>query len=97
LGAPRTSSHDVIGDRFQTSGDPEVSELGQRFLNLKTARHRADYKLSTPSDVEDFSSVTVHLREARDLVATFRALPVGGLGDAAAAAIRAYEARSRGR
>lgn len=97
LGAPRSNSHDVIGDRFQTSEDPEISELGQRFLNLKSARHHADYKLTRPGDVEEPSTVAVHLREARDLVAVFGDLPTGALREAAERAIRAYEARYWGR
>lgn len=69
----------------------------QRFLDLKTARHRADYRWTLLADVEDPSSVAVHLREARELAAAFRDLPVGALSDAAAEAVRAYEARGRGR
>ena len=97
LGAPRSHSHDVIGDRFQTSGDPDISALGQRFLNLKSARHHADYKLYLPGDVEEPSKVAVHLREARDLVAVFSDLPTGALRQAAERAIGAYEERYRGR
>lgn len=67
LGAPRSNSHDVIGDRFQTSDDPEISEIGQRFLDLKAARHRADDRMSRPQGVEEPSSVMFHLREARAL------------------------------
>jgi uncharacterized protein (UPF0332 family) len=97
LGAARSNSHDVIGDRFQTSDDPEISELGQRFLNLKTARQHADYRISRPGSVEEPSSVMVHLREARELVDVFGELPTGALREAARRAILAYEGRSRGR
>ena len=97
LGAPRSNSHEVIGDRFQTSDHPEISELGQRFLNLKATRQHADYKISKPGGVEEPSSVMVHLREAHDLVVVFRDLPTGALEEAAKQAILAYEARSRGR
>ena len=97
LGAPRANSHDVIGDRFQTSDDPEISEIGQRFLDLKAARHRADYRLSQSQGVEDSSSVMVHLREARDLVGMFGELPTGALKEAATRAILTYEGWSRGR
>ena len=97
LGAPRSNSHEVIGDRFQTSDDPGISELGQRLLNLKAARHHADYEISGLGGVEEPSSVMVHLREAHDLVVVFRDLPTGALEEAAKQAILAYEARSRGR
>ena len=97
LGAPRSNSHDVIGDRFQTSEDPGISALGQRFLNLKSAQHHADYKLYLPGDVEEPPKVAIHLREARDLVAVFSDLPTGALRQAAERAIGAYEEGYRGR
>ncbi len=87
----------MIGDRFQTSDDPEISALGQRFLNLEAARHHADYKISRHGGVEEPSSVMVHLREARDLVDVFGDLPTGALREAAKRAILVYEGRSRGR
>jgi len=98
LGGPaRSSSHDLVGNRFQSSGDPAVSELGQRFLNLKAARHRADYTLADGLDVDDQATVATLVREARGLVAAFAHLPRGDLRGAAAGAIAAYERMLRGR
>jgi uncharacterized protein (UPF0332 family) len=96
LGASSTHSHDAIGDRFQTSDDPEISAIGQRFLSLKSARHRADYKLRPPADVEDAEIVAVTLSEARELFDVFQSLPVGARRGAAERAVRAYENRVRG-
>jgi hypothetical protein len=97
LGASPAHSHDEIGNRFQTSDDPVISSIGQRFLDLKSARQRADYKLRRPVDVEDAAFVTVQLREARELLAVFGDLPTGGRREAAQRAVRAYDARARGR
>lgn len=97
LGGPsRSSSHDLVGNRFQSSSDPDISELGQRFLNLKAARHRADYKLADGMDVENLATVGVLVREARVLVHAFEHLPHGDLRGAAVEAIAAYEKMYRG-
>jgi uncharacterized protein (UPF0332 family) len=98
LGGPkRSGSHEILGERFQSSRDPEVSALGQRFLDLKAARHRADYQLRDSDDVEDPTSVSALVREARSLVEAFSALPRGGRREAAERAIEAYERTYRGR
>jgi len=97
LGASSSHSHEEIGNRFQTSDDPEISSIGQRFLDLKSARHRADNKLRQPVDVEDAAFVALQLREARELFGVFQDLPTGGRRDAAQRAVRSYDARSRGR
>ncbi len=92
LGGPaRSSSHDLVGNRFQSSSDPAVSALGQRFLNLKAARNRADYTLDDGLDVESQSTVEVLVREAHGLLEAFEQLPHGDLRLAAEEAIEAYE------
>ena len=98
LGGPaRSSSHDVIGDRYLVSQDPDVSALGQRFLNLKAARHRADYKLADGADVDEPVSVAALMHEARELAGAFADLPRGALREAAAGAVVAYERMYRRR
>lgn len=98
LGGPaRSSDHELTGARFQSSADPVISELGQRFLNLKTARHRADYRLAGGADVEDPVAVAALVREARELAEAFKELPRGPLREAAAGAISEYERMYRGR
>ncbi len=97
LGGMRLSSHDAVGDGFQTSVDPEVSELGQHLLDIKSSRHEADYKLARPGIVENGASVQVLSRESRALFATFADLPSGPSRAAAVSAIRTYDGRTLGR
>lgn len=97
LGGPaRSSSHDLVGSRFRSSSDPDVSALGERFTNLRAARNRADYQLSDGLDVDDPTSVAVLVREARALSDAFADLPRGDLREAASRAIAAFDRLYRG-
>jgi hypothetical protein len=92
LGARRSSSHDVVGLRFQASPDGAVRAIGDAFLGLEAQRVESDYRLRSPSVVEDGDNVMAIVDDARQMCAVLADLPGGPLASAAAAGIRAFDA-----
>ena len=92
LGARRSSSHDVVGLRFQASPEGAVRAIGDVFLGLKARRVESDYRLSSPSVVEDGETVVAIVDDARQLCVVLERLPAGPLARPAAVGIRAFDA-----
>ena len=91
LGARRSSSHDVVGLRFQASPEGAVRAIGDAFLGLEAQRLESDCRLRSPSTVEDGDTVTAIVDEARQLCAVLEDPPAGPFGPAAAVGIRAFD------
>jgi hypothetical protein len=91
LGARRSSSHDVVGLRFQASPEGAVRAIGDAFLGLKAQRIESDYRLRSPSFVEDGETVMTIVVDARQLCVVLEELPMGPLARAAAVGIRAFD------
>lgn len=91
LGARRSSSHDGVGLRFQASPDGAVRAIGDAFLGLKAQRVESDYRLRSPSFVEDGGTVMAIVDDARQLCTVLADLPAGPLARAAAVGIRTFD------
>jgi len=91
LGARRSSSHDVVGLRFQASPEGAVRAIGDAFLGLKVRRIESDYRLRSPSVIEDGDTVVAIVDDARQLCTVLADLPAGPLARAAAVGIRAFD------
>jgi hypothetical protein len=92
LGARRSSSHDVVGLRFLASPEGAVRAIGDAFLGLKARRVESDYRLRSPSVVEDGDTVGAIVDDARQLCVVLERLPAGPLARPAAVGIRAFDA-----
>jgi hypothetical protein len=91
LGARRSSSHDVVGLRFQASPEGAVRAIGDAFLGLKARRVESDYRLRSPAVVEDGDTVVAIVDDARQLCLVLADLPAGPLARAAAVGIRSFD------
>ncbi len=65
---------------------------GDAFLGLEARRVESDYRLGSPSVVEDGDTVVAIVDDARQLCAVLADLPAGSLARAAAVGIRAFDA-----
>ena len=92
LGARRSPSHDVVGPRVQASPEGAVRAIGDAFLGLEARPVESDYRLGSPSVVEDGDTVVAIVDDARQLCAVLADLPAGSLARAAAVGIRAFDA-----
>lgn len=89
LGAERVNSHTAIGERFQNSPEPTISNLGERYLSLMTRRLHADYYLGGRHavDIENPETVRGLVDEARALASEMATVASGELRAAAEAAV----------
>ncbi len=65
--------------------------MGDAFLGLEAQRVESDYRMRSPSTIEDGDTVMAIVDEARQRCAVLEDLPAGPLGPAAAVGIRASD------